>query len=125
MTKPSQCIPLENDNNPQVLPILLLLQRWKEVESQERTKKYMEEVLNAMAPFHRFPITYLPNILNSKAEVLTELATRKLEFLNQEVSMSLKTRPSVEMEGSSKGGNATGKATMRKPNYIWETNGSN
>ncbi|GJY57380.1 retrovirus-related pol polyprotein from transposon TNT 1-94 [Tanacetum coccineum] len=84
-----------------------------------------EEVMNAMAPFHRFPITYLPNILNSKAEVLTGLATRKLEFLNQEVSMSLKTRPSVEMEGSSKGGNPTGKATMRKPNYIWETSGSN
>ncbi|GJV18658.1 reverse transcriptase domain-containing protein [Tanacetum coccineum] len=91
----------------------------------KETKKYREEVMNATAPFHRFQITHLPKILNPKAEVSTGLATIKLEFLNQEVSAGLKMRPSVEMEGSSKGGNTIGKAAMRKPNYIWETSGSN
>ncbi|GKF61145.1 hypothetical protein Tco_0181199, partial [Tanacetum coccineum] len=45
-------------------------------------RKYKEEIMNATTPFHKFWITYLPKILNSKTEVLTGLATIKLEFLN-------------------------------------------
>ncbi|GJW42982.1 hypothetical protein Tco_0071781 [Tanacetum coccineum] len=63
--------------------------------------------------------------LNSKAEVLTGLATIKLEFLNQEVLVGIKTRPSVEVGSDDKEGKATGKVPMRKPNYNWETSGSN
>ncbi|GJY65053.1 hypothetical protein Tco_0466513 [Tanacetum coccineum] len=73
----------------------------------------------------RFRITHLPKILNSKAEVLTELTTIKLEFLNQEVSVGIKTRPSVEETSSSKKGKATSNVPSAKPNYNWEVSGSN
>ncbi|GJT78998.1 reverse transcriptase domain-containing protein [Tanacetum coccineum] len=53
----------------------------------EQERKYKEETMDATAPFHRFRITHLPKILNSKAETLAGLATIKLEFLNQEVSV--------------------------------------
>ncbi|GJX78061.1 reverse transcriptase domain-containing protein [Tanacetum coccineum] len=72
----------------------------------EHERKYNEEILDATALFHRFQITYLLKILNSKAEVLTRLATIKLEFLNQEVSVGIKTRPSVEETSSNKKGKA-------------------
>ncbi|GKG27191.1 hypothetical protein Tco_0402894, partial [Tanacetum coccineum] len=78
------------------------------VMKQER--KYKEEILNATAPFYRFRITHLLKILNSKVEVLTGLATIKLEFLNQEVSVGIKTRPSVEETSSSKKGKAASNA---------------
>ncbi|GJY99045.1 hypothetical protein Tco_0516475 [Tanacetum coccineum] len=50
----------------------------------EQEKKYKKEIMDATALFHKFQLTHLPKILNSKAEVLTGLATIKLEFLNQE-----------------------------------------
>nr|GEU56885.1 reverse transcriptase domain-containing protein [Tanacetum cinerariifolium] len=64
--------------------------------AMEQEMKYMKEIMDATNPFYRFQITRLPKILNSKAEVLTRLATIKLEFLNQEVSVGIKTRPLVE-----------------------------
>ncbi|GJV04458.1 hypothetical protein Tco_1338027 [Tanacetum coccineum] len=48
------------------------------------------------------------------------LATIKLEFLNQEVSVGIKTRPSVKTESKHPGRNTTGKATTRKPSSSWE-----
>ncbi|GJV36953.1 reverse transcriptase domain-containing protein [Tanacetum coccineum] len=63
--------------------------------------------------------------LNSKAKVLTGLATIKLEFLNQEVSVGIKTRPSAEETSSSKKGKATSNIPSAKPNYNWEASGSN
>ncbi|GKB28296.1 reverse transcriptase domain-containing protein [Tanacetum coccineum] len=74
--------------------------------TMEQEKRYKKEIMDATAPFHRFRITHLPKILNSKAEVLTGLATIKLEFLNQEVSIGIKTRPLVEETSSSKKGKA-------------------
>ncbi|GKB73892.1 reverse transcriptase domain-containing protein [Tanacetum coccineum] len=87
------------------------------ITKQER--KYNEDIMDVTAPFHRFRITHLPKILNSKTEVITGLATIKLEFLNQEVSVGIKTRPSVEVE------RATPKVPVKKSNYNWETSGSN
>ncbi|GKE74983.1 gag-pol polyprotein [Tanacetum coccineum] len=69
----------------------------------KETKKYMEEVMDATTSFHRFRITHLPKALSPKAEVHTGLATIKLEFLNQEVSVGVKTRPLVEVEDNNKG----------------------
>ncbi|GKC89962.1 hypothetical protein Tco_1150611, partial [Tanacetum coccineum] len=74
----------------------------------EEARKYKEEIMDAAAPFHRFWITHLPKKLNSKAKVLTGLATIKLE-LNQEVSVGIKTRPSVEVGSDGKEGKATRK----------------
>ncbi|GKA65250.1 reverse transcriptase domain-containing protein [Tanacetum coccineum] len=91
----------------------------------KETKKYKEEVMDAMALFHRFQITHLPKALSPKAEVLTGLATIKLEFLNQEISVSVMTRPSVEVEDNSKGKGTKEKAVVRKPNFSWENSGSN
>ncbi|GJS87388.1 hypothetical protein Tco_0770024 [Tanacetum coccineum] len=82
----------------------------------EHERKYKEEILDATALFHRFRITHLPKILNPKVEVLTGLATIKLEFLNQEVSVGIKTRPSVEETSSSKKGMATINTPGTKPN---------
>ncbi|GKE97270.1 reverse transcriptase domain-containing protein [Tanacetum coccineum] len=50
--------------------------------AMEQERKYKKEIMDATAPLHRFQITHLPKILNSKAEVLTGLTTIKLEFLN-------------------------------------------
>ncbi|GKB03816.1 reverse transcriptase domain-containing protein [Tanacetum coccineum] len=91
----------------------------------EQERKYKEEIINATALFHKFQITHLPKILNSKAEVLTGLATIKLEFLNQEVSVGIKTRPSVEEISSSKKEKAANNVPGTKPNYNWETSASN
>nr|GEU69532.1 hypothetical protein [Tanacetum cinerariifolium] len=73
----------------------------------EHERKYKEAIMEAKTLFHRFRITHLPKILNSKAKMLTGLATIKLEFLNQEVSVGIKTRPSVEEISSSKKEKAT------------------
>ncbi|GJU23523.1 hypothetical protein Tco_1156865 [Tanacetum coccineum] len=81
--------------------------------------------MDATALFHRFWITHLPKALSPKAEVLTGLTTIKLEFLNQEVSVGVKTRPSLEVEDNSNGNGTTEKAAVRKPNFIWENSGSN
>ncbi|GJS44859.1 gag-pol polyprotein [Tanacetum coccineum] len=85
--------------------------------AMEEARKYKEEIMDVAAPFHRFQITHLPKKLNSKAEVLTGLATIKSELLNQEVSVEIKTRPSVEVGSDGKEGKATRKVLMRKPNY--------
>ncbi|GKE80008.1 reverse transcriptase domain-containing protein [Tanacetum coccineum] len=83
----------------------------------EQEKRYKKEIIDATASFHRFWITHLPKILNSKAEVLTELATIKLEFINQEVLVGIKTRPSVEETSSSKKEKATSNVPGAKLNY--------
>ncbi|GJX27133.1 reverse transcriptase domain-containing protein [Tanacetum coccineum] len=83
----------------------------------EQERKYKKETLDATAPFHRFRITHLPKILNSKVEVLIGLATIKLEFLNQEVSVGIKTRPSVEKTSSNKKGKSTRNVPGAKSNY--------
>ncbi|GJR94665.1 hypothetical protein Tco_0266839 [Tanacetum coccineum] len=70
--------------------------------SISKGKVVQERNYGAIASFHRFRITHLPKIINSKAEVLTRLAIIKLEFLNQEVLVGIKTRPSVEETSSSK-----------------------
>ncbi|GJX21069.1 reverse transcriptase domain-containing protein [Tanacetum coccineum] len=77
----------------------------------EQEKMYKEEIMDATAPFYRFWITHLLKILNSKTEVLTRLAIIKLEFLNQEVSMGIKTRPSVEVERAAPKVNPVGQVT--------------
>ncbi|GJV21871.1 hypothetical protein Tco_1370891 [Tanacetum coccineum] len=58
--------------------------------------------LHVLMDSPKFWITHHPKILNSKEEVLTGLATIKLEFLNQEVSAGIKIRPSVEETSSNK-----------------------
>ncbi|GJZ72112.1 reverse transcriptase domain-containing protein [Tanacetum coccineum] len=93
--------------------------------AMEHEGKYKEEIMDATALFHRFRITHLSKILNSKAEMLTRLATIKLEFLNQEVSVGIKTRPSVEEITGSKKEKAANNVPGTKPNYNWETSASN
>ncbi|GKC23114.1 reverse transcriptase domain-containing protein, partial [Tanacetum coccineum] len=95
------------------------------VPATEQEKRYMEEIMDATTPFHRFRITHLPKILNTKAQMLIGLTTIQLEFLNQEVSVGIKTRPTVEMESDKKERRATGKMPTGKPNYNWETSESN
>ncbi|GJX73611.1 reverse transcriptase domain-containing protein [Tanacetum coccineum] len=92
------------------------------IPAMEQENRYREEIMDATTPFHRFRITHLPKILNPKAKMLTRLATIQLEFLNQEVSVGIKTRP---MESYEKERRAIGKMPMGKPNYNWETSGSN
>ncbi|GJU22658.1 hypothetical protein Tco_1156000 [Tanacetum coccineum] len=53
------------------------------------------------------------------------LATIKLEFLNQEVSVGIKTRPGVEETSSNKKGKAASNAPRAEPNYNREASGSN
>ncbi|GJR99944.1 hypothetical protein Tco_0316453 [Tanacetum coccineum] len=61
--------------------------------------------------------------LNVFIDSLTLVA--QLEFLNQEVSMGIKTRPSVEETSSSKKGKAATTAPMAEPNYNREASRSN
>ncbi|GJT45243.1 hypothetical protein Tco_0953958 [Tanacetum coccineum] len=91
----------------------------------EQERKYKKEIMNATTPFHRFRIIHLPKILNFKAEVLTELATIQLKCLNQEVSVGIKTRASVEETSSSEKGKVTSNVPSAKLNYNWEVSGSN
>nr|GEY39685.1 hypothetical protein [Tanacetum cinerariifolium] len=91
----------------------------------EQERRYKEEIMDATVPFHMFQITHLLKILHLKEEVLTGLATINLEFLNDEVSVGIKTRPSVEETSSSKTGKATSKALGAKPNCNHEASGSN
>nr|GEU81150.1 reverse transcriptase domain-containing protein [Tanacetum cinerariifolium] len=91
----------------------------------EQERKYKKEIMDATASFHRFQITHLPKKLNSKVEALTRLATIKLEFLNQKVSVGIITRPSVEETSSCKKGKATSNVPGAKPNYNWKASGSN
>ncbi|GKB64139.1 hypothetical protein Tco_0920325 [Tanacetum coccineum] len=92
------------------------------VPRTKETKKCMEEIMDATAPFHTFWITYLPKALNPKAESLTELAFIRLEFLNQEVPVGIKTRPSVEAAERSLGEarNVSKIATAGKLSHTWE-----
>nr|GEX70436.1 hypothetical protein [Tanacetum cinerariifolium] len=91
----------------------------------EQERRYKEKIMNATVPFYRFRIAHLLKILNLKVEVLTGLATIKLEFLNQKVSVGIKTRPLVEETSNSKKGKATSKALGAKPNCNHEASGSN
>ncbi|GJQ89125.1 reverse transcriptase domain-containing protein [Tanacetum coccineum] len=91
----------------------------------KQERKYKEEIMDVTTLFHRFQITHLLKILNSKAETLTGLATIKLEFLNQEVSVGIKTRPSMEEISSNKKEKAANNIPGTKPNYNWETIASN
>ncbi|GJS96885.1 reverse transcriptase domain-containing protein [Tanacetum coccineum] len=88
--------------------------------AMKQERKYKKEIIDATAPFHRFRITHLPKLLNFSIR-----ATIKLEFLNQEVSVGIKTRPSMEETSSSKKGKATSNVPSAKPNYNWEASGSN
>ncbi|GJS54405.1 reverse transcriptase domain-containing protein [Tanacetum coccineum] len=82
-------------------PKLVVQIEGNHMPATEEERKYKKEIMDATVPFHRFRITHLLKILNSKAEVLTRLATIKLEFLNQEVLVGIKTRPSVEETSNS------------------------
>ncbi|GKD27162.1 hypothetical protein Tco_1233376 [Tanacetum coccineum] len=93
--------------------------------AMRQERKYKEVIMDATAPFYRFRITHLPKILNPKAEVFIVLATIKLEFLNQEVSVGIKTRTSVEETSNNNKGKTISNVLGAKPNYNWETNGSN
>ncbi|GKE11339.1 reverse transcriptase domain-containing protein [Tanacetum coccineum] len=95
------------------------------IPATEQERRYKEEIMDATVPFYRFRITHLPKILNLKAEVLIRLATIKLEFLNQKVSVGIKTRPSIEETNSGKKGKVTSKAPEAKPNYNHEASRSN
>ncbi|GJU71428.1 reverse transcriptase domain-containing protein [Tanacetum coccineum] len=87
------------------------------IPATKQEKRYKEEIMDATTPFHKFRITHLPKILNPKAEMLTGLATIQVEFLNQEVSVGIKTRPTVKMESDEKEKRATSKMSMGKQNY--------
>nr|GEV85473.1 hypothetical protein [Tanacetum cinerariifolium] len=78
--------------------------------------------MDATAPFHRFRITYLPKALNPKVEALTGLASIWLEFLNQEVSVDVKTKPLVEAQDKllEKARNISKKAASVKSSFTWE-----
>ncbi|GKA29211.1 hypothetical protein Tco_0715456 [Tanacetum coccineum] len=101
--------------------------REKETTRQQWSRKGSTRKKLSMRQPHSicFGSRIFPKILNSKAEVLTGLATIKLEFLNQEVSVSIKTRPSVEETSSSKEEKSASNVPGAKPNYNWETSGSN
>ncbi|GJR33200.1 reverse transcriptase domain-containing protein [Tanacetum coccineum] len=87
------------------------------IPAMEQEKMYKEEIMDATTPFHKFRITHLPKILNPKAEMLIGLATIQVEFLNQEVSVGIKTRPTVKMESDEKEKRAISKMPMGKQNY--------
>nr|GEW72881.1 reverse transcriptase domain-containing protein [Tanacetum cinerariifolium] len=106
-------------------PKLVTQTEGNHISATKQERKYKKEIMDVIAPFYRFRITHFPKILNSKVEVLTGLTTIKLEFLNQEVSVGIKTRPSVEETSSSKKGKATRNVPSAKPNYNWEASGSN
>ncbi|GKF21106.1 hypothetical protein Tco_0069744, partial [Tanacetum coccineum] len=82
----------------------------------KETKKYMEELIDTTTSFHRFWITHHPKSLNPKVEALTGLASIRLELLNQEVSVAIKTRPTVEVvsNGAKEARNEAKKATTEK-----------
>ncbi|GJS24519.1 reverse transcriptase domain-containing protein [Tanacetum coccineum] len=106
-------------------PKLVAQTEGNHMPATEQERKYKKEIIEAAAPFDRFRITHLPKNLNSKVEVLTGLATIKLEFLNQEVSVGIKTRPLVEETSCSKKGKAATNIPGAKPNYNWEVSRSN
>ncbi|GJY99643.1 hypothetical protein Tco_0517073, partial [Tanacetum coccineum] len=91
----------------------------------EHERRYKKEIIDATILFHRFRITHLPKILNLEAEVLAGLATINLEYLNQEVSVGIKTRPSVEETSSSKKGKTTNNSPGTKLNCNREASESN
>nr|GEW38186.1 hypothetical protein [Tanacetum cinerariifolium] len=107
------------------LPKLVSQTEGNNTPATEQERKYKKEIMDATAPYYRFQITHLPNILNSKAEVLTGLATIKFKFLNQEVSVGIKTRPSVEETSISKKGKAASNAPREEPIYNRKASRSN
>nr|GEU82255.1 hypothetical protein [Tanacetum cinerariifolium] len=87
--------------------------------TMKEARKYKEEIMDAATLFHRSQITYLPKKLNSKAEVLTGLATINLVFLNQEVLVGIKTRPLIEVGSDDKEGISTSKEGKVKTQKLW------
>nr|GEU86631.1 hypothetical protein [Tanacetum cinerariifolium] len=65
----------------------------------KEAKKYKEEIMDAITPRYRFHITHLLKYLNPKVEALLGLASIRLELLNREVSVGIKTRPTLEAVG--------------------------
>ncbi|GJU02471.1 gag-pol polyprotein [Tanacetum coccineum] len=97
-------------------PKLIAQTEVNHMPATEQERKYKKEVMKATTPFHRFWITHLRKNLNSKVEVLIGLETIKLEFLNQEVSVGIKTRPSVEETSNNKKGKAERKEKRQARN---------
>ncbi|GKF01965.1 hypothetical protein Tco_0028888, partial [Tanacetum coccineum] len=85
-------------------------------------KRYREEIMDATSPFHRFRITYLPKALNPKAETLTGVASIRLEFRKQEVSVGVKIKTSVEAQDKlpKKARNVSKKTASGKSIPTWE-----
>ncbi|GKC95199.1 reverse transcriptase domain-containing protein [Tanacetum coccineum] len=92
--------------------------------AMKQERRYKKKIMDATVLFYRFRVTHLLKILNLKAEVLTWLATINLEYLNQEVSIGIKTRPSIEDTSRSKKGKTTNNAPETKPKCTREASGS-
>nr|GEW23556.1 putative reverse transcriptase domain-containing protein [Tanacetum cinerariifolium] len=98
-----------------------------QVEGNREPKKggvriYREEVMDATTPFYRFRITHIPKALYPKIEALTGLATIWLGFLNQEVSVGVKTKPSIKAPNKpfEETKNLLKKAILGKSSSTWE-----
>nr|GEY29189.1 hypothetical protein [Tanacetum cinerariifolium] len=92
-------------------------------KNNERASGLKEKPQEELVPDHTSSQS-----LNRKAEALTGLASIILEFLNQEVSVGVKTRPSVEAAGRSpkEARKVAKKATTGKLSPTWEDqSGSN
>ncbi|GJU21750.1 hypothetical protein Tco_1155092 [Tanacetum coccineum] len=95
---------------------------------KEGAKMYMEVVMDVTTPFHKFRIMYLPKTLSPKTEALTGLTSIQLEFLNQEVSVGVKTRPLIDASDKppKETNNLSKKETLEKSSPTWEDHsGSN
>ncbi|GJY55646.1 reverse transcriptase domain-containing protein [Tanacetum coccineum] len=93
----------------------------------KETKRYREDIMDATTLFHTFWITHLPKSLNPKAKALKGLASIKLELLNQEVSVGIKTRPTMETarKDPEETRNEEKEATEKLKSTWEENNGSN
>ncbi|GKD93425.1 reverse transcriptase domain-containing protein [Tanacetum coccineum] len=84
----------------------------------EQERKFKKEIMDATSPFHMFRITH--HVSSNNFELQSRGVNRignHLEFLNQEVSVGIKTRPSIEETSSSKKGKAATNVPGAKPNY--------
>ncbi|GJZ51818.1 hypothetical protein Tco_0606333 [Tanacetum coccineum] len=98
--------------------------RRKPYTDNRTRKKVQRGNYGCNGPIPQVPNHTSPKNLKPKSKS-GGLATIKLEFLNQEVSVGIKTRPSIEETSSSKKGKATSKAPGAKPNCNHEASGSN
>ncbi|GJZ55017.1 reverse transcriptase domain-containing protein [Tanacetum coccineum] len=95
------------------------------VASANQGMKDLHVFIDSLTLVAKVPNHTPPKILNLKDEVLTGLETIKLEFLNQEVSVGIKTRPSVEETSSRNKDKTASNEPRAKPNYNREASGSN